>query len=69
MTLSQNIKRRRQEVHMTLEEVAKIVGVSRRTNCFPVRRRSATSSTESSLSVSSIINSFSIFSLSLSRIT
>lgn len=31
MTLSQNIKRRRQEVHMTLEEVAKIVGVSRQT--------------------------------------
>lgn len=31
MTISQNIKRRRQEVHMTLEEVAKIVGVSRQT--------------------------------------
>ncbi|MBD9084310.1 MAG: XRE family transcriptional regulator [Dialister invisus] len=31
MALSQNIKRRRQEVHMTLEEVAKIVGVSRQT--------------------------------------
>ena len=31
MSLGQNIKKRRQEVHMTLEEVAKIVGVSRQT--------------------------------------
>jgi len=31
MSLSKNIKKRRQEVQMTLEEVAKIVGVSRQT--------------------------------------
>lgn len=31
MALSKNIKKRRQEVQMTLEEVAKIVGVSRQT--------------------------------------